>query len=113
MVLISTAWIWVRAWAPGCLQSHPQSQQDGDQPLSGGFAPLMPGETPGETPLTSKVAERAHTRRDKGEARRTDGCIVQQKGEIRLFWIYRGFDLAKRMLNQITTINVYELPTSS
>lgn len=61
-----------------------------------------------ENLLTSKKAERLHTRRDEGEARREDGCIVQQKGEISCFWIYRGFDLTKRRLNQINTINIYE-----
>lgn len=57
--------------------------------------------------------EGAHKKGWWGEARRKDGGVVQQKGEIRRFWIYRGFDLAKRTLNQINTINIYELPSSN
>lgn len=80
-----------------------QTQQDADQPQSGSFASPVLGETP----------RRQRMQRGRDGRRRKGSHAVQQKGEISRFWIYRGLDLAEHMLNQINTINIYELSSSN
>lgn len=92
--------------------SFPESAGWGSAPKWWLCSPRAKGDPRGDSAHLQGGREGTH-KKGREEARRTDGCVVQQKGEIRLFWIYRGFDLAKGMLNQITTINVYELPTSN
>lgn len=67
----------------------------------------------GETPEETLQGGRGCTEEGMGERRRKGSHVVRQKAAISHFWIYRGLDLAKHMLNQINTINIYELSSSN